>query len=383
LTICERQGYTVAVPVVFDQEIHVHYGQFYVESRIDNFFEELTESRGGQANGLCGAAVPGLLFLTTGLHTGRTRVSVEVLDAPAPVSDEWEDVVEASFRPATTRVALVQWAGEASWPLPLATIDYRVRYIATGMDRAHQRDTVLSGEPLRDRYLLQFWPAPPAPDEVIRETSRLAAYWHSHARTLPSPPTPQRRAAIKEREQAARERDSRDAALAAESRRWGGRLPAERVRRTNGVLELARLDRELLDGIAGLDAMTQRRISVWAAQRACAAAGLTERDWVKAVLVALERGERLPFADLADAFRLLQADSHVRGTTVTSYDGRHERVSQQHMAVPALWSAVAEDPLAAAVESLFHAVVTVGIGYRNLLSEVREAFPELAGSDKP
>jgi hypothetical protein len=240
LTICERQGYTVAVPVVFDQEIHVHYGQFYVESRIDNFFEELTESRGGQANGLCGAAVPGLLFLTTGLHTGRTRVSVEVLDAPAPVSDEWEDVVEASFRPATTRVALVQWAGEASWPLPLATIDYRVRYVATGMDRAHQRDTVVSGEPLQDRYLLQFWPAPPAPDEVIRETSRLAAYWHSHARTLPSPPTPQRRAAIKEREQAARERDSRDAALAAELRRWGGRLPAERVRRTNGVLELAR-----------------------------------------------------------------------------------------------------------------------------------------------
>ena len=68
-----RLGYTVAVPIVFDQEIHVHYGQFYVESRTDDFFEGLTESRGGQANGLCGAAVPGLLFLTTGLHTGRTQ----------------------------------------------------------------------------------------------------------------------------------------------------------------------------------------------------------------------------------------------------------------------------------------------------------------------
>ena len=35
---------------------------------------------------MCGAAVPGLLFLTTGLHTGHTRVTVEVLDAPAPIA---------------------------------------------------------------------------------------------------------------------------------------------------------------------------------------------------------------------------------------------------------------------------------------------------------
>ena len=131
--------------IVFDQEIHVDYGQFYVASLTDDFFEGLTESLGGQANGLCGAAVPGLLFLTTGLDNGRTRVTVEVLDAPAPIGDEWEDVVEASFRPATAKVALVQWAGEASWPLPLAPIDYRVRYSATGMDRARGRDTLLAG----------------------------------------------------------------------------------------------------------------------------------------------------------------------------------------------------------------------------------------------
>jgi hypothetical protein len=73
-------------------------------------------------------------------------------------------VVEASFRPATAKV---QWGGE-SWPL--APIDYRVRYSATGMDRARGRYTLL--EPPVDRYLLQLWPAPPAPDAVIRETSR-------------------------------------------------------------------------------------------------------------------------------------------------------------------------------------------------------------------
>jgi hypothetical protein len=108
---------------------------------------------------------------------------------------------------------------------------------------------------------------------------------------------------------------------------------------------------------------------------------LTDLDWVKPALAALDRGESLQFADLGEAFRLLRADPHVRRTTVASYDGRHEHVSQQHMAVPALWSAAADDPLRAGLESLFHAMVTFGIEYRRLLSEVRDAFPELAERD--
>ena len=117
------------------------------------------------------------------------------------------------------------------------------------------------------------------------------------------------------------------------------------------------------------------------ARRACAAAGLTDLDWVKPAFAALERWESLAFADLREAFRLLDADPHVRRTTVASYDGRHEHVSQQHMAVPALWSAAADDPLRAGLESLFHAMVTFGIDHQRLLSEVREAFPELAERD--
>jgi hypothetical protein len=102
---------------------------------------------------------------------------------------------------------------------------------------------------------------------------------------------------------------------------------------------------------------------------------LTDLDWVKPALAALERGESLPLADLCGAFRLLSADPHVRRTTVPSYDGRHEHISQQRMAVPALWSAAAEDPLRAGLESLFHAIVMFGIDHRRLLSEVRGAFP--------
>ena len=116
------------MPIVFDQEIHVYYGQFYVVGQTAPFETEMNDSFSGQANGLCGGAVPGFLFLITGLHTGRTSVTIEVLDAPAPIGDEWEDVVEASFRPETANVELNEWGGGARWPL--AQIDYRVRYSA-------------------------------------------------------------------------------------------------------------------------------------------------------------------------------------------------------------------------------------------------------------
>ncbi|MEV2198022.1 hypothetical protein AB0I02_44650 [Streptomyces phaeochromogenes] len=35
-----------------------------------------------------------------------------------------------------------------------------------------------------DRYLLQFWPAPPEPARLLKQTSGAAAYWHDFA-TLP------------------------------------------------------------------------------------------------------------------------------------------------------------------------------------------------------
>ena len=237
---------------------------------------------------------------------GPTRVTVEVLDAPGPVVDEWEDIVEASFRPATAKVVLVQWAGEASWTLPLARIDYRVRYIAIGMDRARQRDTVLPGEPLQDRYLLQFWPAPPAPDAVIRETSRAAAYWHSHARTWHAP-----HSATARRGQRAGacspERDSRDAALAAASRHWGAGC---RTNESGGLTGRSswptwtagsRWDRWPGPG----DPAHDRRLG--------GPAGMRDRRidlprLGEAALAALERREPLPFANLADAFRLLERD---------------------------------------------------------------------------
>jgi hypothetical protein len=163
---------------LFAGEVHVDYGQVYVESGEQP--SGPTESFTGQANGLCGAVEPGSLFLITGLHTGNVGFTVELHDGPPPIDDAWEEVVEVSFRPTAPHIALVQWAGEASWDFDLAEIDYRVRYCATGMQEARDH-TRLDDDPMFDRYLLQFWPSTPAPDRVVKQTTEIAAYWHDDA----------------------------------------------------------------------------------------------------------------------------------------------------------------------------------------------------------
>jgi hypothetical protein len=100
----------IAVRTLMSQTAWVHYGQIYVESGED--YPDLAECFGGQSNGLCGAAMPGILFLITGLHTGEVGFTVELYDAPPPIDDDWQEIVEASFRP-TGEAALVPSLAEA------------------------------------------------------------------------------------------------------------------------------------------------------------------------------------------------------------------------------------------------------------------------------
>ncbi|PXX55650.1 hypothetical protein DFR70_121119 [Nocardia tenerifensis] len=169
-----------------DGEVHVSYSQIYVESDPGDFGPGMHEAFAGQSVGLCGAAAPGALFLITGLHTGNVGFTVEVRGQAPALDPAWEDVVEVSFYPLSEHSALVQWAGEDSWELDLREgLDYRVRYCAQGMDRAREADVRLDDEPLLDRYLLQFWPAPPEPDRIVRQTSQAAARSHDWARRQP------------------------------------------------------------------------------------------------------------------------------------------------------------------------------------------------------
>ncbi|UCM91049.1 hypothetical protein [Streptomyces marincola] len=299
-------------------EVHVHYHQIYVEST-DEGIPGLDEAFGGQRGGLCGAASPGTLWLVTGLHTGGVGFTVEVHDQAPPLDAAWEDVVEVSFRPASALTALVQWAGEAVWDLGLEERDYRVRYCATGMDPARERDTRPAGEPLLDHYLLQFWPAPPAPDRVLKQTSAEAGYRHAFARRQPPPPTPAERAEAERRARLARERAEEEYRLARERWEWGGQLPSPALRGVGGnVRGLLPFDPGLVHAIGAAGPEAQRAVALLGARRACEAAGLAELDWVAEGLAALAGGRPLPppFDDEDRLWRTLASDPRVPERTV-------------------------------------------------------------------
>jgi hypothetical protein len=426
---------------LLDSEVHVHYWQIYVESG-DMGVPDLEGAFVGQANGMCGAAVPYGLFLITGSHTGAVGFRVERHEAPPRLDEGWEDVVEVSFRPARTEVALLDWDGQ-SYPLDLEPTDYRVRYCASGMDEAREHDTRREDEPMLDRYLLQFWPAPPAPDRVLKQASETARSEHRHVRGLPpefedaapgsedaaagpddaaaasrdaapgsedaapgpgdlalrseneprpqdasprsenaSPETAERAGtglrarlqAERARLQAERAREERLARF--EERRWGGRQPTERLRNVgSNARGLAWIDRDLVDAIADADPALQRAIAGWAARRAYTLAGIATLGWVAPALAAAELGQALPppFDDRARVWQLLHSDRRVPRTTVAPLRGGPGIKSQQHMAVPALFAAVHDDPLQAALDSLY-AAVAVGGSHRLLLDEVRRTF---------
>lgn len=179
---------------VFSGLLNVSYSQAYVLMR-DMILLDLRDAFRGQTNGLCGASVRGALALITGLQSGYVSFIVDVLDAAPPLDDAWEEIVEASLtipdegeefendgRIITERnVALVEWGGGGCYPIPLSPGSYRVRYCARGMDLGYNPGATLRGEDPVDFYSLAFWPADPAPDCVIKQTSEIAAYWHKHA----------------------------------------------------------------------------------------------------------------------------------------------------------------------------------------------------------
>lgn len=340
----------------------------------------------GQSNGLCGAGAPGGLFLNTGLHTGKVGFTVELHDQEPPADHSWEDVVEAPFRPVSPETLLVEWSGEECWDLELEERDYRVRYCAVGMDAARRQDTRKDGDPQVDRYCLQFWPAVPSPDHVIKQTSKVAAYWHDFARELPQPPTEEERALILEGEYRQHEQERAHLRQRIEASEWGGRAPSARLRRVGGtVMGMVTLDRALLDELESVPPATQRAIARWAARRAYAEAGLSELDWAKGALDALDRGFPLPppFDQFDRAWDTFFEDERVPHTVVSSLDGSVPYLLKQAMALPAVFGAASDDPLRAALDALYSAAGTCGPDYPRLFREVRLAFPALRTAAPP
>jgi len=131
---------------LFDGRLHVHYGQAYVFSGDSADTGEMEMCFRGQTNGLLGAGQPGMLFFTTGLHTGSVELTVDVVEREPRVDEPWEECVEVSFAPAATDVRLVDWDRQFVCQLPLQIRDYRVRYAARGMDKGNAADTIIGAK---------------------------------------------------------------------------------------------------------------------------------------------------------------------------------------------------------------------------------------------
>jgi len=121
-----------------------------------------------ESNGLCGASVPGHLELQIGTHTGSVPFRIELHETAPDLDEVWDEVVEVSFEAGFDEMSLTGLMGE-SFTFRLPPGQYRVRYCLRGFEEAHD-----SEEP-PDSSLLQFWPGPPGPGRIVKQSSASAA----------------------------------------------------------------------------------------------------------------------------------------------------------------------------------------------------------------
>ncbi|MCG7288124.1 hypothetical protein MHY85_19385 [Cellulomonas sp. ACRRI] len=331
--------------VLLDAEVHVHYGFLDLLP----FGADATEgglAYAGQANGMCGARRPGALSMRTGTHTGPVPVRVEAHPARPEVPDGWQDVVEVPFVPAGSRYALTAFDSGHELEVPAGV--GRARWCADRMDDGYD-GARMDDDPVADRYLLQLWPAPPAPEEVVRSSSRRSAYWAGVARdTYPVDLEPARgwteptrdeaiRRLREERDRRLREPGLRGAAVTARPRPApfvgsAGRVhpahpdsprghapvadPPTGTARASFHLGAWRAREEWLATAfpalaAELDAApaeAQRAVAAWAARRLAVAAGVLADEDVEALLDAVRDGRAAPAVDRTALTRRLIGD---------------------------------------------------------------------------
>jgi hypothetical protein len=348
-----------AVWILFDDTVRVDYHQFFIggaEAGASGY------GTGGQVNGLCGAAHPGVLAFTTGRNCGELPLLIELHEEEPELDAMWTEVVEVSFTPSDPDVLLLE-PGFQAILIDLEVETYRVRYCAAGFDN---EDRVVDDPP--ERYLVQFWPAPAAPDRIVRQTSSVAAYWHDVAHRTPPEPTAAERAETARQEKQEHQRRADEYRRAQEAEAWNGRAPDnDRLRGVGAsARDVARADRDLVDENVAADPREQRAMAAWTARWAAHRAGHADLPWVAEALAALDRADPLPpsFDSSETAFGLLWAES--AGTAMHAAvafrlstplgDIEFPTLSPEVAMVWTILATRAEDPLDAAMRTLSNAL---------------------------
>jgi hypothetical protein len=166
----------MAAVVLFSGELDVCYAQFYVVGAGADKWVDMRAAFANQTNGLCGNGQPGRLFLVTGTHTGRMRLTVEYTAEQPAIDDVWEEQVECSFEVKAAPTVLADWEGQLCHVLQLSPRPYRVRYSACSMLADGQAE--LGSHELQS-YRLQFWPEPPRRDAILRVRGECVKCWHA------------------------------------------------------------------------------------------------------------------------------------------------------------------------------------------------------------
>ena len=374
--------YCPFVTLILETEVQISYGQFYVIA--GPWSGDATAAIAGQQNGLVGAAVPHGLFIVVGPSDGSVPVTIETVQSlPDTVTDVWEDVVEVSLNVSDRDVQIVPWGDSAVESFELSPGDYRVRYCATRMDEAQDATWRKAGGPIIDQYRLQFWPAPPQPDKIIRQGSSHARYWHAEAAARPASTGPATNRSNPERPRARIEGDKTGPGTRLQER--GGRTSSQRLQGLNAnVWGLRQIDPHLVTTLETSAPQRQRDLARWAARRACELAGIDHLPWVAAALNASDNGTTLPppFDELSTASAQLITDLWPSGSQAGSL--RESRVTSSPTvpqrpepwppmaALPALEQAQAHDPLAAAINASYCALLAAGPNRRpTVLAEIK------------
>ncbi|BBH69684.1 hypothetical protein ACTI_63690 [Actinoplanes sp. OR16] len=262
------------VEVLLDTPIRVHYGFL----RLGDAHADLGDPREamrGQVNGLCGAAIPGILHLKTGPMSGDVQVRVELHTAEPVVADIWPDVVEAPFSTRAENLMLAAYDRQEG-PVDLPPGNYRVRYCAGG-----------------DATLLQFWPATGA-DRIVKQSRDIGGYWHGVERQPALT-----RAELADRITGLRTRRAERLQDYAEDHLydiWQGRVPDDPRLREAGwsAARLSQLDPDLVAALADAGDEQRRAVAAWAVERILGQAGLLGHPWAAVALAALRDGMPLP-----------------------------------------------------------------------------------------
>ena len=338
--------------LVHQGRMAVSYSQAYLSA--GDLPDDYEDAFAGQVNGLAGGQLLGHLTLLVGVHTGDVGVRVLLCDEPPPVGPEWEDVVEAPFTPQWPETALAGCLSDTVCQLHLDQPSYRARWSARGIDAGRNADVVMTDEPLVDHYELALWPAPPAPDAIVRVGSETARYRH-------------------------RMQDPAFARAARTSATWGETpLPSQALLDVFEAPWLVELDRDLAEDLAAAEPGVQRAVAYWAAQWACARTGVDRVDWIAAALGTLREDRPLPalFHD-PDALYARLDDSLPAPDGEASAVNGYPR-SRTAYAVSSLVEAAGTDPLSAVVATVKEVHEAIGQEHADaFLAQVREELTRL------